>query len=154
MTHPTPPLVHFWAQRSPFSWVASLCLPLGRQSYWESKSYTGKGHLVIVIAPILGDLLGENALAQQRNEEVRRDRRIQIEDGTAGYVPDHVIEQADCGQDLETELIENAVNVEDHGQKIVLIEGDHDQRPRWVDVGQTEDTGHHLTEGKHSSVHG
>ena len=24
---PTPPLVHFWAQRSPFSWAASLCLP-------------------------------------------------------------------------------------------------------------------------------
>ena len=29
--HPTPPLVHFWAQRSLFSWAASLCLPLGRQ---------------------------------------------------------------------------------------------------------------------------
>ena len=26
--HPTPPLVYFWAQRSLFSWVASLCLPL------------------------------------------------------------------------------------------------------------------------------
>ena len=26
-THPTPPLVHFWAQRSLFSWAASLCLP-------------------------------------------------------------------------------------------------------------------------------
>ena len=25
--HPTPPLVHFWAQRSLFSWAASLCLP-------------------------------------------------------------------------------------------------------------------------------
>ena len=29
--HPTPPPVHFWAQRSLFSWAASLCLPLGRQ---------------------------------------------------------------------------------------------------------------------------
>ena len=26
-TPPTPPLVHFWAQRSLFSWAASLCLP-------------------------------------------------------------------------------------------------------------------------------
>ena len=34
--HPTPPLVHFWAQRSLFSWAASLCLPLGRQSYHVS----------------------------------------------------------------------------------------------------------------------
>ena len=25
------PLVHFWAQRSLFSWAASLCLPFGRQ---------------------------------------------------------------------------------------------------------------------------
>ena len=25
--HPTPPLVHFWAQRSLFSWAASLCFP-------------------------------------------------------------------------------------------------------------------------------
>ena len=36
MTHPTPiwptpPLVHFWAQRSLFSWAASLSLPFGRQ---------------------------------------------------------------------------------------------------------------------------
>ena len=31
--HPTPPLVHFWAQRSLFSWAASLCLPLGRQKW-------------------------------------------------------------------------------------------------------------------------
>ena len=29
--HPTPPLVHFWVQRSLFSWAASLCLPFGRQ---------------------------------------------------------------------------------------------------------------------------
>ena len=29
--HPTLPLVHFWAQRSLFSWAASLCLPFGRQ---------------------------------------------------------------------------------------------------------------------------
>ena len=33
--HPTPPLVHFWAQRSLFSWAASLCLPLGRQKYLQ-----------------------------------------------------------------------------------------------------------------------
>ena len=38
MTHPPhptppPPLVHFWAQRSLFSWAASLCLPLGRQIF-------------------------------------------------------------------------------------------------------------------------
>ena len=111
-------------------------------------------HLIIVLDNILGDLLGENALAQRRNEEVRRDRGILIEDGIAGYVPVHVIEQAGCGQNLETGLIENAVTVEGQGQKIVLIECDHDQRHRWVDVGQTEDTGHHLTEGKHSSVQG
>ena len=38
--HPTPPLVHFWAQRSLFSWAASLCLPLGRQlnGYSENNS--------------------------------------------------------------------------------------------------------------------
>ena len=34
-THPTPPLVHFWAQRSLFSWAASLCLPFGRQKSME-----------------------------------------------------------------------------------------------------------------------
>ena len=38
--HPTPPLVHFWAQRSLFSWAASLCLPLGRQIFTFYSRYT------------------------------------------------------------------------------------------------------------------
>ena len=34
MTHP--PLVHFWAQRSLFSWAASLCLPSVDNNAWFS----------------------------------------------------------------------------------------------------------------------